>query len=113
MVRSKEEILDKLKDIETNLKNKYKVKSIGLFGSYVSNKQSDTSDIDFLVEFEDNADLFHFIGLSRYLEEIFKTKVDAISKPSLKEELKQSILKEVIYEWKVTDIFERYQKGNT
>ena len=59
----------------------------------------DTGYLDiFLVEFEDTADLFHFIGLSRYLEEIFNTKVDVISKPSLKEELKQQILEEVIYE---------------
>jgi len=98
MVKSKEEILDKLKNVKTNLKKKYKVKRIGLFGSYANNKQKDTSDIDFLVEFEEDADLIHFIGLSRYLEEIFNTKVDVISKPSLKEELKQHILKEVIYE---------------
>jgi len=98
MVKSKEEILDKLKNVKTNLKKKYKVKRIGLFGSYANNKQKDTSDIDFLVEFEEDADLIHFISLSCYLEEIFNTKVDVISKPSLKEELKQHILKEVIYE---------------
>jgi len=39
----------------------------------------------------------NIIGLLRYLEEIFNTKEDVISKPSLKEELKQHILKEVIY----------------
>jgi predicted nucleotidyltransferase len=98
MVKSKEEILDTLKDVKKELKIEYRVKTIGLFGSYVNNKQTATSDIDFLVEFENNADLFHFIGLSRYLEEIFNTKVDVISKPSLKEELKQGILEEVIYE---------------
>jgi predicted nucleotidyltransferase len=98
MVKSKEEILDTLKDVKKELKIEYRVKTIGLFGSYVNNKQTATSDIDFLVEFENNADLFHFIGLSRYLEEIFNTKVDVISKPSLKEELKQDILEEVIYE---------------
>lgn len=98
MVKSKEEILDKLKNVKKELKIKYRVKSIGLFGSYVSNKQTATSDIDFLVEFDNDADLFHFVGLSRYLEEIFNTKVDVISKPSLKVELKQQILKDVIYE---------------
>ena len=98
MVKSKEEILDKLKNVKIELKIKYKVKSIGLFGSYVSNKQTATSDIDLLVEFDNDADLFHFVGLSRYLEEIFNTKVDVISKPSLKVELKQQILKDVIYE---------------
>jgi predicted nucleotidyltransferase len=85
MVKSKEEILEKLKNLKEMLNKTYKVKSIGLFGSYVSNKQTTTSYIDFLVEFEEDADLFHLVDLSRYLEEIFITKVDVISKPSLKE----------------------------
>jgi hypothetical protein len=98
MVKSKEEILDRLKNVKNELKIEYKVNSIGLFGSYVSNNQTANSDIDFLIEFDDDADLFHFVGLTRYLEEIFNSKVDVISKPSLKEELKQQILAEVIYE---------------
>jgi len=98
MVKNKKEILDTLKNVKKTLNLNYRVKKIGLFGSYVSNKQTATSDIDFLVEFENDADLFHFVGLSRYLEEIFNTKVDVISKPSLKEELKEDILEEVIYE---------------
>ncbi len=98
MVINKEDILKKLKKLKNEIKANYRVKTIGLFGSYVNNKQKDTSDIDFLVEFEDDADLFHFIGLSRYLEELFNTKVDVVSKPSLKKELKQQILQEVIYE---------------
>ena len=98
MVINKEDILKKLKELKEGIKKNYRVKSIGIFGSYVNNKQKDTSDIDFLVEFEDDADLFHFIGLSRYLEEFFNTKVDVVSKPSLKKELKQQILQEVMYE---------------
>ena len=97
MVKNKEEILNTIKKLKNELANFYKVKTIGLFG-YISNKQTATSDIDFLVEFEDDADLLHYIGLSRYLEEIFNIKVDVVSKPSLKEELKQNILEEVIYE---------------
>ena len=98
MKKSKEQILDTLKSIKDDLNKRYRIKNIGLFGSYVNNKQKDTSDIDFLVEFEEDADLFHLVGLSRHLEEIFNTRVDVISKPSLKEDLKQHILQEVIYE---------------
>ena len=97
MVKSKEEILKKLKNIKKKLKDDYMVESIGLFGSYVTNNQTATSDIDFLVEFNKEADLIHFIALSRYLEDIFDANVDIVSKPSLKEELKQNILNEVIY----------------
>jgi hypothetical protein len=98
MKKNKDEILNTLKTIKSNISLRYKVKSIGLFGSYVNNRQKSTSDIDFLVEFEEDADLFHLVGLSRYLEEVFKLKVDVISKPSLKEDLKQRILQEVVYE---------------
>ena len=98
MIVNKVSILRKLNDSKEELNINYKVKTIGLFGSYVKNKQKNTSDIDFLVEFGDDADLFHFIGLSYYLEEIFNTKVDVISKLSLKEELRKQILEEVIYE---------------
>jgi predicted nucleotidyltransferase len=98
MVETKENILKTLNRLKNEIGIDYKVKKIGLFGSYVKHKQNDSSDIDILVDFEDDADLIHFIGLSRYLEEIFKVKVDVVSKSSLKEELKQSILQEVIYE---------------
>ena len=98
MKKSKEKILNTLSSLKNNLNKRYRVKTIGLFGSYVNNKQKATSDIDFLVEFEEDADLFHLVGLSRYLEEIFNTRVDVISKSSLKEDLKKHILEEVIYE---------------
>ena len=98
MTKKKEEILRILKMLKEDIKIKYKVKSIGIFGSYINNEQTDDSDIDFLVEFEDDADLFHYVGLTLFLEEQFNKKVDVISKPALKEELRKSILQEVIYE---------------
>ena len=98
MKLSKEKILNTLKRLKEDLNTNFRVNNIGLFGSYVQNEQKSTSDIDFLVEFEEDADLFHLVGLSRYLEEVFKSKVDVISKPAIKEELKQGILEEVIYE---------------
>jgi len=97
MVKSKEEILTILKKLKNELKSKYKIKNIGLFGSYVNNKQKEASDIDILVEFEENADLIHYIGLSFFLEEHFNKKVDVISKFALKEELREHILQEAIY----------------
>lgn len=98
MTKKKEEILRILKKLKEDIKIKYKVKSIGIFGSYINNEQTDDSDIDFLVEFEENADLFHYVGLTLFLEEQFNKKVDVISKPALKEELRKKILQEVIYE---------------
>ncbi|HEA70331.1 MAG TPA: nucleotidyltransferase, partial [archaeon] len=55
MKKSKEKILNTLTSLRDNLNKIYRVKTIGLFGSYVNNKQKVTSDIDFLVEFEEDA----------------------------------------------------------
>lgn len=97
MIFNKEEILSILKSLKSEIKKKYKVKNLGLFGSYVKKEQKETSDIDILVEFEEDADLFHLIGLSLFLEESFNTKVDVVSKSALKKELRDIILQEVIY----------------
>jgi len=98
MKLDKTRILKILKEVEREIKSKYKVKSIGLFGSYVKDIQKESSDIDFLVEFEKGADLIHYMGLILYLEEKFNRKVDVISKPALKDDLKEAILQEVLYE---------------
>lgn len=94
---TKEKVLKVLKDSKPEIKNKYKVKKLGLFGSYVSGEYKKTSDIDILVDFEENADLFDFIGLSMYLEEKLKQKVEVVSKNALRDEIKDNILLQVIY----------------
>lgn len=98
MELDKTRILNILKEIKQEIKSKFKVKSIGLFGSYVKDLQKESSDIDFLVEFEKGADLFHYMDLILFLEEKFKRRVDVISKPALKENLRETILQEVLYE---------------
>ena len=97
MIFNKEEILSILKNLKSEIKTKYRVKNLGLFGSYVKKEQQEASDIDILVDFEEDADLFHLIGLSLFLEENFNVKVDVVSKSALKEELRDNILQEVIY----------------
>lgn len=97
MIDNKEKILKKLKDLKIEFKNQYKVKNVGLFGSYVNEKQTETSDIDILVEFEDDADLFHYTGLYFFFEENFDKKVDVVSLSALREEFKDRVLKEVSY----------------
>jgi len=96
-MKNKEEILSILKKLKNEIQSKYKVKNIGLFGSYINNMQKEKSDIDLLVEFEEDADLLHYMGLLLFLEENFNKKVDLVSKFALKEELREHILEEVIY----------------
>ena len=74
------------------------VKRIALFGSYVSGKERDESDIDILVEFERNKKTFdNYIALKLFLEDLFKRKVDLVIKESIREEIKPYIMRSVKY----------------
>lgn len=91
------------KDIEKVLKKskpllaeKYKVKDIGVFGSYVRGDQKETSDLDVLVEFNDRIGFFKFLELEEYLQELLQVNVDLVSKKALKPRIGQYILKEVV-----------------
>ena len=78
---------------------KYKVREIGLFGSFVRGEQEDRSDIDLIVDFEEPS-IENFMGLSSFLENLFGKKVeiltpagvDSIRINHVKEEIKRSIV---------------------
>ena len=91
-----EEIKKILKKELSYLKEKYKVKKLGIFGSYIRGENKKGSDIDILVEFDNDADLFDLIGLSLYLEEKIQQKVDIIPWKSIRNEIKKTVLREVV-----------------
>ncbi len=95
--------MKKLRQIQTilassknELKKRYKVMEMGIFGSYVRGEQKKSSDVDVLVKFNPNATLFDFVGLGNYLEEKLKIKVDVVSEGGIRPELRNIILKEVV-----------------
>lgn len=65
-----------------SLLERYAVKRIGLFGSYAKGRQTDKSDIDFLVQFKQPT-YDNFIGLSRELEKLFGRKVEILTPEGL------------------------------
>jgi predicted nucleotidyltransferase len=91
-----EEIKSILQQHKEELRAKYKVKEIGVFGSYVRGQQKKQSDIDILVEFEVVPGLLKFIELEDYLSELLGVKVDLVRKSSIREELRDTILQEVV-----------------
>ncbi len=96
-MKSKEEILKLLKKEVPCLKEKFKVKSIGIFGSYVRGEQTKTSDIDMLVEFGAPVGFFKFIELEDYLSEKLGAKVDLVTPDALKPLIKLHIMEEAVY----------------
>ncbi|MBF0520403.1 MAG: nucleotidyltransferase family protein [Nitrospirae bacterium] len=79
------------------LESRFKVKTIGVFGSYVRGQQKKRSDIDILVEFSDSVGLIEFIGLENYLKNLFEVKVDLVTKGALKPYIGRHIMNEVVY----------------
>jgi len=90
-------IKKKLKKLEPLLREKFKVKRIGIFGSYVRGEEKKGSDIDILVEFVEAPGFFEFIELEDYLSKTLETKVDLVMKDALKPFLAKYILNEVVY----------------
>lgn len=91
------EIKNKIKSEEPFLKEKFRVKRIGIFGSYLRGEQKKTSDLDILVEFYEAPSLFEFIRMERYLKSVLKIKVDLVMRDSLRPYIGKHILDEVIY----------------
>ena len=98
-MKSIQEIKEILEKHKEELEGKYKVKEIGIFGSYVRGEQKGKSDLDILVEFEEDAELslLDVVGLEIELSDLLGVKVDLVEKKSLKPYIGQYILREVIY----------------
>ena len=90
------DLLIRLRELKSEMRDRYKAREIGLFGSFVRNEQSESSDIDVLVEFEEGADLFDLVGLALFLEDELQRKVDVVPKRALRSELRESVLQEVV-----------------
>lgn len=93
-----ERIISILKEHKAELKEKYGVKEIGIFGSYVRGEYKEQSDLDILVEFEEDAKigLLKFVNLENYLSDLIGFKVDLVEKSALKPRIGKNILREVI-----------------
>ena len=79
------------------LQERYHVKELGIFGSYVREEQTETSDVDVLVEFSQTPSLLKFINLENYLSDNLGVKVDLVHKAGLKPRIGERILAEVVY----------------
>ena len=72
------------------------VRSIGLFGSFVRNEQTPSSDVDILVEFAPGQHNFdNFMDVSLLLEDVFGRRVDLVTRESLSPYIGPHILREV------------------
>lgn len=90
------EILKALKTHRQDLTERFSVRRIGLFGSFLHGNQQDGSDIDILVEF-DQPTFDHYMDLKFFLEDLLKRPVDLVIADTVKPRIKPAIDREVAY----------------
>ena len=90
------EIEARLRDIKPVLTEKFHVSSIGYFGSCAKGQQTETSDLDLVVEFSKPVG-WAFFTLEGFPEQSLGIKVDLTTKDSLKARIKNAILNQVKY----------------
>ena len=89
-------VLDILRKHETEIRKKFGVSKIGLFGSSARGEQDQSSDIDILVEFEEPS-FDHLMELSFFLEELLGKSVDLVTTGGISPYIEPAIRKEVVW----------------
>lgn len=96
-MRDIEELKQILNKHKESLKEEYMIREIGVFGSYIKNKEQEASDIDILVDFQNAVDLLTFVHLKNHLSDLLQVDVDLVMKRALKPGIGERVLKEVVY----------------
>jgi hypothetical protein len=94
---SKQDILEIIRQTSPELATRFGVERLGLFGSYVRGQEKRRSDIDLLVSFQRDIDLFEFLDLKEFLQERLHHKVDLVMDAALKPAIGKRIRAEVEY----------------
>lgn len=87
-------IVIKLQAELPNIKSRYNVITLEVFGSFVRGEQNAKSDLDILITFSKPPSLFKFIELEDYLSKLLGVKVDLVMKSSLKPNIGKRIISE-------------------
>lgn len=92
------ELKECLNDQAPYLKERYGVRVIGVFGSYVRNEQQPESDIDILIELDrpPKISLIGLVELEHYLSDVLGVPVDIAIRKNLKKRIGERILRELI-----------------
>jgi predicted nucleotidyltransferase len=96
-MKTLEEVKQWLVQHKSVLYEQYQVRELGIFGSYVRQEQTESSDVDMLVEFSETPSLLKFVNLENYLSDNLGVKVNLVHKSGLKPRIGERILAEVVY----------------
>jgi len=92
----KQTVLTKLKANARQIRERFSVKSLCVFGSIARGQAADNSDVDILVEFKCPATFDLFMDLKFYLEDLLGAGVDLVTTQALRPQIRKAIELELI-----------------
>ena len=94
-MHSRQNILKRLRTIKPILQQEFPLRRMALFGSWARDEQTETSDVDILVEVDPSIGL-QFVTLAERLEALLDQRVDLVSSRAVKPGLLKQIEAELI-----------------
>jgi predicted nucleotidyltransferase len=95
-MKTLDEVITKLRHLQPELRRRYPIRELGIFGSYVRGQQTEDSDLDVLVDLSDDIGLLQLAGLQQDLSEALGLKVDLVMRDAVKRGLAARILSEAV-----------------
>ncbi len=92
----KQVLLKRLSGKVEEIRKRFSVKTLSIFGSAARGEMADGSDVDILVAFDQKASFDLFMDLKFYLEELLGTSVDLVTDKALRPRVRQAIEGELI-----------------
>lgn len=96
LILTLEDALETLRAQLPEINQRYGVKFLGIFGSFVRGEQEGKSDLDILVEFTSAPTFFQFVEMEDYLSQLLGVRVDLVMKSALKPRIGERVLSEVV-----------------
>ncbi len=93
----RDQALKKLSEHKDELRDKFGVTSIAIFGSTARDEATPDSDVDTLIEIERPSGFFDVARVKFYLEDVLDTKVDLATPGALRSPIRERIYRELIY----------------
>jgi predicted nucleotidyltransferase len=95
-MKTLQEIKQVLSQQKSLLEERYRITQVGIFGSYARGEQTETSDVDLLVDYHQAPTLFQLVELRSYLSDLMGLNVDLVTKNGLKPRIRERVLSEVV-----------------
>ena len=95
-MKTLDDVIAQLRRMEPDLRRRYPIRELGIFGSYAHGRQTEDSDLDVVVDLADGIGLLDLAGLQHELSDALGLKVDLVMKDALKRGIAQRILSEAV-----------------